>query len=35
MTARFSSLNNTVAAFGAVFFTAALLFASTPVLPIA
>lgn len=35
MTARFTSLNNTVAVFGALFVTAALLFASTPVLPIA
>jgi hypothetical protein len=35
MTARFSSLNNTVAVFGALFFTAALLFASTPLVPVA
>jgi len=35
MTARFDSFSRTIAVFGAVMFTAALVFASTPVLPIA
>jgi len=35
MTARFSSLNNTVAVLGAVLCTAALVFISTPLMPIA
>jgi hypothetical protein len=35
MTARFDSLQRTVAVFGALMFTAALMFASTPIVPVA
>lgn len=35
MTARFSSFDRTVATFGALFCTTVLLFASTPLVPIA
>ena len=34
MTARFDPLARTVSVFGAVFFTAALVFVSTPLMPI-
>ena len=35
MTARFNSLHQTVAVLGSLMVTAALLFASTPIVPIA
>lgn len=35
MTARFESFHRTAAVFGAVMFTVVLLFASTPIVPIA
>lgn len=35
MTARFASFDRTVAALGALFFTTVLLFASTPLVPVA